>query len=213
MFSVADFSRAMNETHRICTHDISGHLHFLRFCMDEIVEREGEDITELLSRLDEGLEKLEELNRLLKICTRYFNPEETVTLASLCEKAFGLISLYHQKFIKDITYVTDGHANYNNNHTVYLIDGIFGIGSIIAHFAVIENIDSLHFELFAAKDKILIKANVPNVDEEKISDLLKNGNENDRTLRRAYSHELFVERGSSITYIPAADHIQVRIDL
>ncbi len=213
MFSVADFSRSMNETHRICTHDISGHLHLLRFCMDEISERDGRDIGDLLSRLDEGLLKLEELNRLLKVCTRYFNPEEDVTLASLCEKSIGLVTLYHQKFIEEITYTTTGSLNVDIGNAVYLIDGIFGIGSTIAHFAAIEGVSHLHYEITSGNEEIYINANVPNVTEEKVNELLKTGNENDKTLRRAYSHELFSQSGGRISYHPDKASIEVRIKL
>ncbi len=99
METIAAYSRSVNETHRIWTHDISGHLHLLRFCMDEINEKDGEAPRDLLDRLDEGLEKLETLNKLLKIATRYFNPDEEISAESVAEKALGLTNLYHHKFL------------------------------------------------------------------------------------------------------------------
>ncbi|MEE3078984.1 MAG: hypothetical protein VX341_06600 [Bdellovibrionota bacterium] len=211
METIAAYSRSVNETHRICTHDISGHLHLLRFCMDEINEKDGEAPRDLLDRLDEGLEKLEALNKLLKIATRYFNPDEEISAESVAEKALGLTNLYHHKFLDKLNYEVSGNMVYSLDEATLIIEALFGICSTISHFATGQSVKTLTFNLEFNDGEIVIKANVGNISQDEILTLLKSGNENDKTLRRANAHDLLVQNGGEIKYEPAGKEITVRI--
>lgn len=213
MKSIAAYSRSINETHRICTHDISGHLHLLRFCMDEINENEGQPTGALLERLDQGIEKLEELNKLLKICTRYYNPEEAISADSITEKALGLTQLYHYKFLKDINYEVVGSEVFNINDATMIIEALFGVCSTICHFAAEKSLSEMKLSIRFSDSSVLVESPIGKIKEEDILELLESGNENDKTLRRAYAHELLTENGAKIEYSPSDSQISVRIEL
>ena len=211
MNSVANYSRSINETHRICTHDISGHLHLLRFCMDEINENKGEASKELLSRLDEGLEKLEDLNKLLKVCTRYFDPNVKLNSESIAEKAFGLVSLYHHKFLGNISCEVSGVEYFELEKGTTIIEAIFGVSSTLCHFAAIQDLGDVNIKVSFKDQEVLLSTAIPNIEHQEINKLLKNGNENDKTLRRAYAHELVEQCGGEIIYESDPSQTSVRI--
>ena len=150
MEKLSEFARSMNETHRICTHEISGHLHLLRFCIDELVE-DPDSKNPLVKKLEEGITSLEDLNKLWKICTRSINPENEMSFEAICERGVGLGILYNQKFIKEISHTESGNFNVPLGKGVILVEALYAAVSAISHFAVQNQQHRLELEVTGLK--------------------------------------------------------------
>lgn len=209
------FARSMNETHRICTHDISGHLHLIRFCIDELLEEFGPDHP-MLNKLEEGVDNIEELNKRWKVCTRFLNPEDDLDFASICEKAIGLAKLYNQKFIEEISYTKVGDFELPLEKAVILIESIYAATSIMCHFASLEQKKTLSISVTGENStgaSVILCGNINKVRSDEIDKLLSDGNENDKTLRRFMGAKLPSELGGSFEYELKEEEIIIRIKL
>lgn len=205
----------MNETHRICTHEISGHLHLLRFCIDELISEQGSE-NQLMNKLEEGVTKLENLNKLWKVCTRFLDPDTNASLLALTERGVGLATLYNQKFLKEIDYDVQGDLILPLPKAIVLSEAIFSACSLICHFAILQEIDSvkMDFEVTDSTHGILeINSNVNKVSRQKVQEILEFGNENEKSLRRQIGSETLSEFGGSFEYIEDDKFFKVRISL
>ncbi|EQC52538.1 hypothetical protein M901_1789 [Bacteriovorax sp. DB6_IX] len=215
MNHLSNFARSMNETHRICTHEISGHLHLLRFCIDELMSEADED-NKLMTKLEEGVTRLENLNKLWKVCTRFLDPEVETSLLSSIERGVGLATLYNQKFLEEIDYDVKGEISLPLNRAILLAEAIFSACSIICHFAVKQNISAvkLQFEV-VDEDKgiITVASNVNKVSRQEVLEILEFGNENEKSLRRQIGAATLTEFGGKFDYLDEDEKLKVRISL
>jgi hypothetical protein len=205
----------MNETHRICTHEISGHLHLLRFCIDELISEQDTE-NQLMTKLEEGVTKLENLNKLWKICTRFLDPSSNASLLALIERGVGLATLYNQKFLKEIDYDVEGDLTLPLSKAIVLSEAIFSACSLICHFAIFQEIDSvkLNFKVIDSTNGILeVHSNVNKVSGQEVQEILEFGNENEKSLRRQIGAGTLSEFGGSFEYIEDDNFFKVRISL
>lgn len=187
MEKITRLIRSLNETHRICTHDISGHLHLLRFCIDEYAEQLKEE-NPLIQKIDEAIGKLEDMNKEWKISTRFHDPKLETSSESILEKAFGVIRLYYGKFIPNIEYDHDANEAIDFEKGTIIVELVFAFCSVICQYAVVNEIKSLNFFIGIHKsDKNRLELIIKNpivLEKEFVLNLLSKGDENDRTLRR-----------------------------
>ena len=215
MDHLSNFARSMNETHRICTHEISGHLHLLRFCIDELISESSEE-NQLMTKLEEGVTKLESLNKLWKVCTRFLDPEAEASLLAMIERGVGLATLYNQKFLKEIDYDVDGKLDLPLTQAILLAESIFSACSLICHFAIEQSLDSvkLNFKVHVSPKGILeIKSNVNKVSGQAVKELLEFGNENEKSLRRQIGAATLEEFGGCFEVVQEEENLTVRISL
>ncbi len=217
MEKLSRFARSFNETHRICTHEISGHLHLLRFCIDELVEQIGEH-NQLAEKIEEGVTKLEDMNKLWKICSRYHDPFGEIELDGLAEKSVGLVSLYNSKFIKDINYIVEGEVEMPTDEGILFIEAIYSAASLASFFAIKTSQDELSFKIKGemlpdGKKEITITSNVSKFSLEEALSLLENGNENEKTQRRFNGMALFREHDGLYRIELVNNFLSVRIRL
>jgi len=212
---LSNFARSMNETHRICTHEISGHLHLLRFCIDELLS-DAESENQLMVKLEEGVTKLESLNKLWKVCTRFLDPEANASLLAMIERGVGLATLYNQKFLKEIDYDVEGDLRLPLTKAIMLAESIFSACSIICHFAIVQSVDSVKLEFVVTdpeKGVIEVASNVNKVSGQAVKELLEFGSENEKSLRRQVGAATLMELGGKFEVIQEEENLKVRISL
>ncbi|EQC45723.1 hypothetical protein [Bacteriovorax sp. Seq25_V] len=217
MEKLSRFARSFNETHRICTHEISGHLHLLRFCIDELVEQLGDD-NQLAEKIEEGVTKLEEMNKLWKICSRYHDPFGVIELDGLAEKAIGLVTLYNGKFIKEINYIVEGELELATDEGILFIEAIYAAASLASFFAIRDHQKELYFKISGhllnnGEREVKITSNVSKFSIEEANAILDNGNENEKTQRRFNGVELVKENNGTYSIELDNNFLSVRIRL
>ncbi len=215
MDTLSNFARSMNETHRICTHEISGHLHLLRFCIDELISEKNDD-NQLMSKLEEGVTKLESLNKLWKICTRFLDPTNDMTLLSMVERGVGLASLYNQKFLDEIDYDVEGELELPLAKGIVMAEAIFASCSLICHFAIQQKVRNVKLEISVLDSTagiIDINSSVNKVSRQEVEEILKFGNENEKSLRRQVGAQTIEGFGGRFEYISEDEFFKVRLSL
>lgn len=203
MEKITRLIRSLNETHRICTHDISGHLHLLRFCIDEFSDQ-LKDSNPLIQKIDEAIGKLEDMNKQWKISTRYHDPNLKIGPESIAEKSHGLINLYYGKFVPNIEYQLNGSEAVDFEKGTLIVELIFAFCSIVCQFAVVYEMRSLNFVIDLNKIsenrlELKIKSRV-HLEKEFIEKIVSKGDENDRTLRRFIAIESLKECGGQYEF-------------
>lgn len=217
MENISRIVRSLNETQRICTHDISGHLHLLRFCIDELLEQYGNE-NNLLQKVEEGISKLEDMNKVWKVSTRFHDPHQDASLNAISEKAFGIARLYYQKFIPNIDYVCSGACFVDSIRATIIVEAIFAAVSIACNKCIDGGVKNLGFDLKCLHSNlnehvdIVIRSDIKITDEE-ISKILSHGDENEKTLRRYNAFKCITDLGGSIEFNTESQYYSVRIKL
>ncbi|WP_419173096.1 hypothetical protein [Halobacteriovorax sp.] len=205
---------AFNETLRVLAHDYSGHMHLIRFCIDEILQKQDPE-NPFVKRLNQGLERFQSDLDLLKQSTPYFLEEE-VQISKIASRAFGQGRIYLKKHFADLTWsiVGDGSIEAKNANT--LSEGLFAFAHLFSTLAKKEGRDSIHITLEikdGLRKLIFLKSDLNKYLRQDLDSILNLGDENEKTLRRYIGVENFVAKGWEYDVLDGENNLSVRLKL
>ena len=208
-------SGSYNETHRICTHEMSGHIHLIRFCVDELLEQYGYD-NNFLNKLHLGVNELEELNKLWKMCTKSFHGLDRVDFVSIVDKAVGLNLLYNKKLLKnDLIYHHHGQGHTTGDNAVIYTEFVFAASSIFVEMAYRQGKEELRIDFFCLNEQcseIELTCELDQIDQGEFSSFLVEGCENDKTLRKSIAN-IMNDFNGEVKYLFEDNKAKIRLKL
>ncbi len=205
---------AFNETLRVLAHDYSGHIHLIRFCIDELLEEQDPE-NPFVKKLNQGLEKFQNDLELLKQSTPYFLEPE-VKISKIVARAFGQARIYLKKHFADITWQVDGDTTISNKDANTLCEGLFSFAHLFSTLAKNEGKSSIHI-ILEIKDElrklIFLKSELNKYLRQDLESILNLGDENEKSLRRFVGIDSFVAKGWDYDILENSNNLSVRLKL
>lgn len=205
---------AFNETLRVLAHDYSGHMHLIRFCIDELMQEQDPE-NPFVKKLNQGLERFTTDLELLKQATPYFL-EEDVQISKIVSRAFGQGRIYLKKHFADLTWNIVGDSSISGADANVLSEGLFAFAHLLSTLAKNEGRDSIHITL-EIKDElrklIFLKSDLNKYLRQDLESILNLGDENEKTLRRYVGIENFLAKSWEYDVLDGENNLSVRLRL
>jgi hypothetical protein len=204
---------AMNETSRLCVHEISGHVHLIRFCLEELMENPELKQNNFFQKLVEGVSSLEESNDVCKSTLLNYIQYDSEELEVLVEKAQNLCMLYTRKLIPDTVFKVEVVGACSRDKAIILTEGLFAIYHAFVHLAFEQGLKSL--TITTSQESVdLLKFKVSclelKVDTDRLHAILSYASDQDRSYRRFMGADLLKEKGV-LEIVPDGDVTTVMV--
>ncbi|MFG1510252.1 hypothetical protein ABMA79_02185 [Halobacteriovorax sp. HFRX-2_2] len=209
-----DRGEAFNETLRVLSHDYSGHMHLIRFCIDELMQDQDQE-NPFVKKLNQGLERFENDLNLLKQSTPYFLDEE-VPLSKIAARAFGQARIYLKKHYADLTWNIENDSTVKGCEANDLCEILFSFAHLFSTLAKKEGRETFHITL-EIKDElrklIFIKSELNKYLRQELDSILNLGDENEKSLRRYIGIHNFLAKGKDYEILDGDNNLSVRFEL
>ena len=181
-----------NETRRLTSHELSGQVHLLRFCIDELLEDRKLKENSIVKKLSEGIKKLENFNETFRQNSRPFLTNENYQFNEIVERAFFQVKIYARKDFQNFLVECTCEETFSNEDFVNLKEIIFscfsGIEKVLRQSLKEEN-HIIIFKNFKREDESFCFELHSNIDismKEELKKILSFEDFHSKTLRSSF---------------------------
>lgn len=209
-----NISEASNEMLRVLAHDYSGHIHLIRFCIDEILA-EHDPENPFVKKLNEGLERFQTDLELLKQSTPYFLEDE-IHINRIVTRAFGQARIYLKKHYADLTWQVKGDLSFSGDEANILCEALFSFAHLFSTLAKKEGKNTIHIALETKEELrklIFLKSELNKYLRQELDSILNLGDENEKSLRRYVGIHNFLAKGWDYDVLDEDNNLSVRFKL